>query len=215
MNASWLTSDAAVLPQALRSRAAEHPDRTLVVFEDGRRWTYRETLHEAERVAHALRRVGVGRGDRVVSWLPTGSDALRVWLGVNLLGAALVPLNTAYRGGLLEHSVALSDASVAVVHADLLDRLETVDHAGLTDVIVVGGTGTVGGLRVHDASVLDRDPPPEPAAWPDVMPWDPYAVVLTSGTTGPRRASCAPTHSCRRARRRPSPATSAPRTGTW
>jgi crotonobetaine/carnitine-CoA ligase len=187
MNSSWLTSTAAVLPQALRRRAAEHPDRTLVVFEDGGRWTYGETLCEAERVAHALRRIGVAPGDRVVSWLPTGPDALRVWFGVNLLGAALVPLNTAYRGGLLEHSIALSGASVALVHVDLLDRLEAVDHAGLTDVVVVGGRGSVGGLRVHDAAVLDSPPPQEPAAWPDVMPWDPYAVVLTSGTTGPSK----------------------------
>ncbi|WP_408896781.1 AMP-binding protein [Nocardioides sp. R1-1] len=187
MSSSWLTSGVAVLPQALRTRAAEHPDRTLVVFEDGREWTYAEALREAESVALALRGLGVAQGDRVVSWLPTGSDALRVWFGVNLLGAVLVPLNTAYRGGLLEHSLALSDASVAVVHAELVERLAAVDHARLTDVVVVGGPGAVEGLRMHDAAVLDGAAAPVPAAWPEVMPWDPYAVVLTSGTTGPSK----------------------------
>lgn len=187
MNSGWLNSGAAVLPQALRRRAAEHPDRTLVVFEDGRQWTYGEALREAEGVAHALRSLGVAPRDRVVSWLPTGPDALRVWFGVNLLGAVLVPLNTAYRGGLLEHSLALSDASVAVVHADLVDRLRSVDPAGLGDVVVVGGSATLEGLRVHDAGVLDHAPQPDPVAWPEVMPWDPYAVVLTSGTTGPSK----------------------------
>ncbi len=176
-----------MLPQALRSRAAEHPDRTLVVFEDGRHWTYREALGEAEGVAHALRTLGVAPGDRVVSWLPTGPDALRVWFGVNLLGAVLVPLNTAYRGGLLEHSLALSEASVAVVHVDLADRLASVDRARLRDVVVVGGVGALDGLRVHPAALLDAAPPAQATAWPDVMPWDPYAVVLTSGTTGPSK----------------------------
>lgn len=187
MNSSWLTSSAAVLPQALRSRAAEHPDRTLVLFEDGRRWTYGEALREAEGVAHALRALGVDPGDRVVSWLPTGPDALRVWFGVNLLGAVLVPLNTAYRGGLLEHSLTLSKATVAVVHVDLVDRLHAVDRALLRDVVVVGGSGALDGVRVHDASVLDGALAPEPVTWPEVMPWDPYAVVLTSGTTGPSK----------------------------
>ncbi|WP_235737364.1 AMP-binding protein [Nocardioides alcanivorans] len=182
-----IPSRAAVLPQELRRRAAEHPDRTLVVFENGSRWSYRETLEEAEQVARALRRIGVGRGDRVLSWLPTGPDALRVWFGVNLLGASLVPLNTAYRGGLLEHSVALSGAEVAVVHVDLIERLRGVDRAQLTDVIVVGGSASLDGLRVHEASVLDEERAAQPDEWPEVMPWDCYAVVLTSGTTGPSK----------------------------
>ncbi|KAB2810910.1 ATP-dependent acyl-CoA ligase [Pimelobacter simplex] len=187
MNASWLTSDAAVLPHALRRRAAQHPERTLVVFEDGARWTYEQTLRESERVALALRRLGVGKGDRVLSWLPTGPDALRVWFGVNLLGAVLVPLNTAYRGGLLEHSVALSGARVAVVHAGLADRLDAVERAELTDVVVVGDEAAIDGVRTHAASVLDAAAVSEDERWPQVMPWDPYAVVLTSGTTGPSK----------------------------
>ncbi len=177
----------AVLPQALRRRAAEHPDRTLVVFEDGSRWTYGEALAEAERVAHALQRIGVRRGDRVLSWLPTGPDALRVWFGVNLLGASLVPLNTAYRGGLLEHSVSLSGARVAVVHAELVERLRDIDRAQLSDVVVIGGTAVIDGLQTHEGSVLDQEAPVEHEAWPAVMPWDCYAVVLTSGTTGPSK----------------------------
>src|SRR5690606_22511662 len=47
-------ADQVVLPHVLRRRAAEHPDRVFVVFEDGTRWTYSETLRQAESAAAGL-----------------------------------------------------------------------------------------------------------------------------------------------------------------
>ncbi|UMG92738.1 AMP-binding protein [Nocardioides sp. TF02-7] len=180
-------ADQVVLPHVLRRRAAEHPDRVFVVFEDGTRWTYSETLRQAESAAAGLVDLGVGPGDHVVSWLPTGPDALRVWFGTNLAGAVLVPLNSAYRGGLLEHSLALSTAAVAVVHADLAPRLNEVDRARLTDVVVIGGGDvSVDGVRQHPEHVL-KQRPAEALPTVSMHPWDPYAVVLTSGTTGPSK----------------------------
>ena len=78
------------------------------------------------------------------------------WFGANYLGAVHVPLNTGYRGRLLQHAIALSDADVLVVHASLLPRLDEVDTARLRDVIVVGGAlPPAGRLRFHEAAVLD------------------------------------------------------------
>ncbi|WP_432995461.1 AMP-binding protein [Dactylosporangium sp. CA-233914] len=169
----------------LRRRAAEHPDRVFVGFDDGESWTYARVLEEAERVAGGLARLGVVAGDQVVSWLPNGADALRVWFGTNLLGATYVPLNTAYRGGLLEHALTLSGARVAVVHPDLAPRLAEVGHGELTDVVVTAETPVpVDGLQTHSRAALDGPPAAEPAAQ---EPWDPYAIIMTSGTTGPSK----------------------------
>ena len=52
-----------------------------------------------------------------MSWLPNGMDALRLWFGLNYLGAVYVPINTAYRGGILQHVVKNSDAALIVAHA--------------------------------------------------------------------------------------------------
>ncbi|NKY31474.1 ATP-dependent acyl-CoA ligase [Nocardia speluncae] len=179
-------ADECVLPTVLRRRAAERPDQTFVIFEDGVDWTYARMLREAEQVAAGLVTLGVGRGDRVVSWLPNGPDALRVWFGVNLLGAILVPLNTAYRGGLLEHAFRLSGAEVAVVHSDLLPRLGEIDLHGLRDVVAVG-PGYTGPfpVTVHSETIFAVERPGPPAV--DLAPWDTYAIILTSGTTGPSK----------------------------
>ncbi|MFC9971145.1 AMP-binding protein [Spirillospora sp. NPDC127200] len=179
-----------VIGELLVRRAAEHPDRVYAAFQDGTRWTYADTLAGAERVAAGLHGLGVRPGDMVVSWLPNGPDALRVWFGVNLLGCTLVPLNTAYRGGLLEHAIRLSGARVAVVHAELAERLADIDTGALERAVVLGS----GGARPRRAPGLELLGPealaaPAPGFRPEApaRPWDPYAVILTSGTTGPSK----------------------------
>lgn len=178
-----------VVGELLVRRAAEHPDRVYAVFEDGTRWTYAEILAEAERVAAGLYGLGARPGDMVVSWLPNGPDALRVWFGVNLMGCTLVPLNTAYRGGLLEHAIRLSGARAAVVHADLASRLDEIDTGALERVVVLGARDArpeAPGLEMLGPEALAS---PAPGFRPDASarPWDPYAVILTSGTTGPSK----------------------------
>ena len=77
----------------------------------------------AIRTANALRALGVKQGERVLVWLPNGADCLRAWFGLNYLGAVFVPINTAYRGALLEHAIALSEARLVIAHAELCPRL--------------------------------------------------------------------------------------------
>jgi crotonobetaine/carnitine-CoA ligase len=171
-----------VLRDVLERRAAQAPEQTFALFDDGTTWSLRQTFEAANSVASALQRAGVRHGDRVLSWLPNGPDALRVWFGINLLGAIYVPLNTAYRGGLLEHAVRLADARILVAHPDLVDRLGDV---ALPDALQV----------VQFTQQTWRDPAPRVQPDQPVQPWDPYAVILTSGTTGPSKGVvCSYTH---------------------
>ena len=56
-------------------------------------------------------RLGVKQGDRVLVWLPNSADCLRVWFGLNYLGAVFVPINLAYKGGLLQHALNIRSAA--------------------------------------------------------------------------------------------------------
>jgi acyl-CoA synthetase (AMP-forming)/AMP-acid ligase II len=98
-------SEECVLRPLLERRAADTPGKVLARFADGSTWTYRQASDAARRAAMGFRRLGVAQGDTVLSWLPNGPDALRVWFGLNYLGAVYVPVNLAYRGGILEHVV--------------------------------------------------------------------------------------------------------------
>ncbi len=176
-----------VVGALLHRWASERPERHFLEFTDGTSWTFAQTLERVKRAAGGLDRLGVARGAHVLSWLPNVREAVLGWFGANYLGAVHVPLNTGYRGRLLQHAIALSDASVIVVHASLLPRLEEIDTAQLREVIVVGGEPPVSGdLTFHSAAVLEFPGSAEPVR--PVEPWDINYIMLTSGTTGPSKA---------------------------
>jgi crotonobetaine/carnitine-CoA ligase len=167
--------------------AAERPDAPFLVFPDRTRWTYADVRRIATSAGRALHEVGVRQGDNVASFLPNGTDALRVWWGLNHLGAVYAPVNPAYRGLMLAHVVNESDATVLVVHADLVDRLEGLDLTSVRRLVVVGD-GPDPGLRfeVHDGAALSAPGEEVPLERP-IQPWDTQAIWYTSGTTGPAK----------------------------
>lgn len=176
-----------VLPYQLERWAREKPDETAILYYGGERWTWRETLELTRRAARGLAAHGVEKGDHVLSWQPNNREAVLTWFGLNYLGAVYVPLNTAYRGNLLEHVVQLSDARLLICHADLAPRLDEIDKGALRDVILTGGDASPAGLSTHPAAGLL--PPIGLPGMPRVVePWDTQYIIFTSGTTGPSKA---------------------------
>ena len=178
-----------VLRYVLERRAAETPDKVFILFEDGSTWTYADTLKIARRAGAALQSYGIGIGDHVLSWLPNGPDALKVWFGANYIGAVYAAINLAYRGRLLEHVIGLTGAKVAVIHEDLLDRLEGIDLAKTETILVSGSaTGRQFPVQVESTSVFDRCSD-IPVLAREIEPWDPQFLLFTSGTTGPSKGA--------------------------
>lgn len=168
--------------------AAEQPDKVFAIFPDGRQWTYAEMRRITIRTANALRKLGVRQGERVLVWLPNGPDCLRIWFGLNYLGAVFVPLNLAYRGTLLQHAVGLAEARLAVVHADLHRRLADIDRRTLRELVVLGGAAEpVGDLVMHPAEAMESDDGTPPVLDREIVPWDLQSIIFTSGTTGPSK----------------------------
>ncbi len=177
-----------VLRPLLERRAAETPDKVFIRFADGSTWTYRQTLDIASRTANGLHALGVKQGEHVLSWLPNGPDAIRVWFGLNLLGAVYVPINLAYKGRLLAHVVENSDASLIIAHADLVARLADIDRARLNRAVVLGGGApSVPGIDAHPASALAPATTDLPPLERPIAPWDTQTIIYTSGTTGPSK----------------------------
>ena len=168
--------------------AAVQPDKVFAVFADGSTWTYAETLAITIRTANALKTLGVVQGERVMVWLPTSADCLRVWFGLNYLGAVFVPLNLAYRGNLLQHAIGLSEARLGIVHTDLHQRLGEIDCKKLSEIVVLGGASEpLAGLTVLPESALQSDDTTAPELARAITPWDLQSIIFTSGTTGPSK----------------------------
>ena len=178
-----------VLRYLLDDWTAARGDTVYAVFEDGESWTYRDLRARVLARAAGLQALGVAQGDHVAVWLPNGRDALIVFFAINYLGAVFVPFNTAYRGAILEHVLANSDAQLLIAHAGLLDRLHGIDCAAITRVVVLGADEAVpvpGMAMIGFATVTGDGDALAPLERP-IEPWDNQAIIYTSGTTGPSK----------------------------
>lgn len=176
-----------VLRYLLDDFAAAQPDAVYAVFEDGGQWTYAALRDLVVRKAAGLQALGVARGDHVAVWLPSGREALITFYAINYLGAVFVPFNTAYRGAILEHVLANSDARLLVAHGGLLDRLAEIDTAAVETIVTLGEGPAIGGFALHDlAAVTGEEADLIPLGQP-IEPWDIQSVIYTSGTTGPSK----------------------------
>jgi crotonobetaine/carnitine-CoA ligase len=189
--AKFPTREECVLPELLGARADEQPDKVFAVFEDGDEWTYRETAQRTWRCGNGLRQLGLEQREPLVAWLPNGKEALLAWFGAAAAGLVYTPLNTAYKGALLENALNLLATRVLVLHAGLVDRLVGLDLPHLEQLVIVGGAAEVpDGLPPavpweEVASCADASQPVLPTP---IEPWDDQMVMFTGGTTGASKA---------------------------
>jgi crotonobetaine/carnitine-CoA ligase len=167
--------------------AEEFSNKTFAVFEDGETWTYAELLAKVLPLASGLARHRVKQGDHVAVWLFDGREAILTFFAINYLGAVFVPFNTAYKGQLLEHVLANSDANLLIAHAQLLSRLGQVNTATIQRVISVGDGDIDLELIVTDYASTSRCADSIPELQRPIEPWDTQSIIYTSGTTGPSK----------------------------
>ena len=191
-----------VLGAILAKQGAALRDRPFVQFQDNPPHTFGDMDARANRVANALAAMGVQCDERVLLMMPNSIAFLDAWFGINRLGAVMVPINTAYKGGFLEHVI--NNAAVngrarvmiigrefaAVLQAseDRLPHLETVvvkDAEGSeTDL------PTFSRLRAVSFDTL-LEAPAAPVNV-SVAYHDIGAIMYTSGTTGPSKGVLMP-----------------------
>jgi long-chain acyl-CoA synthetase len=152
-------------------RFGEYP---ALAFE-GRELTNVDQLRAASRLAHALRRLGVAPGDRVVVMLPNCPEVLQAYAAILKLGAVLVPVIFLLSPDEVRHILAHSEARVVITAPELAWKAE----GWRGPVVLVGGEAP--GTLAYEALVAR-----EPDAFPTVDRADgDLAVILyTAGTTG-------------------------------
>ena len=176
-------------PIGFLPRAAEiHPDRVAVIH-GAKRFTYAEFFRRAQRLASALHKAGIRKGDVVAEMLPNVPAMLEAHYGVPVLGAVLNTLNTRLDADtiayILEHGEAkavITDRMFASVMGPALKSLKrkilVIDH---DDPLYTGPGERLGSVEYQKFIAGGED------YWPWKLPDDEYAPIAlnyTSGTTG-------------------------------
>ncbi|MGZ4152415.1 MAG: AMP-binding protein [Actinomycetota bacterium] len=171
----------AVLHRAVR-RDPDHPFLRCA----GRTMTTGELDDASRRVAGALGGWGISRGDRVAVMMANCPEFLAVWFGIVRFGAIEVPVHGAYRGPLLEHILAESEARVLFCDAEFAERLVDIQAPGLERIVVRAGSRPAPiALPQHAFDELAKAAPD--SASDESRPTDVSCLLYTSGTTGPSK----------------------------
>ncbi|MFI7465078.1 amino acid adenylation domain-containing protein [Nonomuraea sp. NPDC049646] len=144
------------------------PDAVALEWDGGTR-TYADLDRRADRLAHRLRGLGVGRGVPVAVCMERGPDMVTAALGVLKAGGAYVPLDPGIPAERLAYVMA--DTGAPILLAD-------EDHEGLP-VVRPGDAWT--GDRPGGTETADR---PGAGAECATEPGDLAYVIYTSGSTG-------------------------------
>ena len=173
------------------AQVARHPDRPALEFE-GRLWTYRALNQRVNRLAHALRAMGLQAGDRVAVLAENRPEYVELELAVAKLGLILACQNWRQSDPELAHCIRLvapkvlffsqrqAEAVGRIAHG--VDRLVDLDLAYADLLANSPGAARSATPGAAPAAGPAADPESEPAG--DVDAEAGLVILYTSGTTG-------------------------------
>jgi len=172
----------------LERAASVHPEHTAIIHGSLRR-SYRDFYARSRRLASALTRRGIGRGDTVSVVLPNTPAMLECHYGVPMAGAVLNTLNTRLDAKIIAFSLEHSGAKVLITDREYSGVVKAALELIAVKPLVIdyddpefSGPGERLGTLEYEDLLAEGDPD---FAWS--LPgdeWDAITLNYTSGTTG-------------------------------
>jgi len=166
----------------LAHHARAFPEKPALIIGDTVR-TYGALNARVNRLARALRRVGVGRGDAVGAVLHNGCEWFELLNAVGKIGAQIVPIGYRLKGPEIAHMMADSRAKLLVGAPDLRPEIERALHelSWPDDALWVVGPDAPWRGRAYEALLAAEDDGEPEAAF---VGGGFNVLIYTSGTTG-------------------------------
>ncbi len=170
--------------------AAREPDRTALIVrrpEGGfETVTYGRLREQSNRLANALRALGIARGDRVAIILPQTTETAIAHLAIYKLGGIALPLASLFGVEALSYRLGNAGARAAITNAAGIAKLSQIrnDIPELKHVLSIDGASD-GALDFAEtlSKASDSFTPVDTSAD------EPALMVYTSGTTGPPKGA--------------------------
>jgi len=172
----------------LERAASVFPDRTAIVH-GKQRFSYAEYYARARRLASALHKAGMKKGDTVAVMLANTPPMLEAHYGVPMAGAVLNTLNTRLDAAALAFILDHGEAKMLITDREFAPVIKETLKLARTKPIVIDyddpefpQTGERLGNIDYEAFISEGDPE---FAWDyPADEWDAISLNYTSGTTG-------------------------------
>ena len=169
------------LAQLPRQEIENFGEHVSIIFE-GREWTNVEMNQASNRLAGALKELGIGKSDRVIIQMPNCPEVLQSFIAVYTLGAVVVPIN--FMVGEAETAYIYQDtgATTIISSREYLPKIEACrkDAPEIRNIILIDEDNPPGTLSFQEI-LKER---PDTIEIEDTDEDDLAALIYTAGTTG-------------------------------
>lgn len=159
--------------------AGDMPEHPALVFED-KTISYAELMKSINRLANALVKAGVKRGDRVVTLLGNRPELVAGYFATVRIGAIAVtlnPLSTVYE---LTNYMADCKPAAILCKGDQIPKVESLKERADYLKVVISTESADGAITFEE---IEKDSPSEFQAV-DMDPDDPAVIIFTAGLLG-------------------------------
>jgi acyl-CoA synthetase (AMP-forming)/AMP-acid ligase II len=160
--------------------AQRDPRRVAVKTVAGQSRTYAELDERTNRLANALRGLGLEHGDRVATWMGDVVEYVELYVAAAKAGLVMVPLNAGLTPPEAAFQIASTTPRALVYTPELEEKVAALPDLEQLRVLACVPTGTRS-LGECLADVIDRGAPNRPAP---PSGEDAFMICFTSGTTG-------------------------------
>jgi fatty-acyl-CoA synthase len=178
-------------PLSFIERAADVYPQRLAVVHGEMRWTWSEVYARCRRLASALARYGIRKGDTVAVMLPNTPPMVEAHFGIPMAGAVLNALNTRLDAQTIAFMLDHGEAKAVIVDPEFAGVMKKalalrkgkapLLAIDVTDPLHTGALERIGSVDYEDF-LAGGDPA---FAWQlPADEWDAIALNYTSGTTG-------------------------------
>lgn len=164
----------------LSKRSFLTPDREGLVCEKVRR-TYRELNQRANRLANALKALGVGHGDRVGLLALNEPEFYDLYFGLGKIGAILVPVNYRLAGPEIQFILSDCSANIFIFGKEYQEIVDSIRKDIPANHLIAISEEPIEWAKSYETLIMAAsDQEPEIIGGDD----DTLTILYTSGTTG-------------------------------
>ena len=165
--ADFLSASAEATPDAVALRTGDDS------------WSFSELADWSGRLAQGLLDARAEPGDRVAFFMPNCAELVAGYFACFSIGLVALPLNHRYLAAEAAHVIEHAGATVMITHAELVDRLESLDwdRLGMKARYLAGA-------EQEGWTPFDELRASEPVVARSIEPSADALIMYTSGTTG-------------------------------